>query len=44
VQVYRYTGTPGQQLYFRGQQNNPNGYWTLFDPNNNGVLGGYGFG
>jgi hypothetical protein len=32
--VYRYAGTAGQQLYFRGQPNNPNGYWTLYDPNN----------
>jgi hypothetical protein len=39
--VFRYTGTAGQTLYFRGQSSNPSGYWTLFDPNNSGVSGGY---
>ena len=39
--VYKYSGTPGQQLYFRGQSSNPNGSWTLYDPNN--ALVGYGY-
>jgi hypothetical protein len=38
--VYKYTGAAGQQLYFRGQPGNPNGYWTLYDPNNSAVYGG----
>jgi hypothetical protein len=37
--VYRYAGTFGQQLYFRGQPNNPNGYWTIYDPNNYQLYG-----
>ena len=34
---YRYNGTAGQKLYFRGSPTNPSGYWTLFDPNAAGV-------
>jgi hypothetical protein len=41
LEVYRYAGTAGQQLYFRGQSGNPNGYWQLFDSINNQVAGGY---
>jgi hypothetical protein len=39
--VYRYAGTAGQQLYFRGQSGNPSGVWALYDPNNAYVSYGY---
>jgi hypothetical protein len=39
-QVYRYAGTAGQRLYFRGQSTNPYGFWTLYDANNNQVSAG----
>jgi large repetitive protein len=39
LQVYRFSGTAGQRLYFSGLPTNPIGYWTLFDPNDNGVSG-----
>ena len=32
--VYKYSGSPGQQLFFGGSPNNPSGYWSLYDPNN----------
>jgi hypothetical protein len=39
--IYKYSGSIGQQLYFRGQIfNNPQGYWTLYDPNNTVVYQG----
>ena len=43
AQVYHYNGTAGTRLYFRGQPNNPSGYWNLYDPNN-GSVGGAGLG
>ena len=35
--VYQYSGTNGEQMYFRGNASNPSGYWTLYDPNNAAV-------
>ncbi|HLH56555.1 MAG TPA: cadherin repeat domain-containing protein [Verrucomicrobiae bacterium] len=38
-QVFQYTGSAGQLLYFKGQPGNPSGSWYLYDPNNGGVAG-----
>jgi hypothetical protein len=42
LQVYRYAGTNGQHLYFKGFSGNTGGSWRIFDPNNNQVNGGGG--
>ena len=39
AEVYQYSGLAGEHLYFRGFSGNPNGYWSLYDPNNAQVAG-----
>jgi large repetitive protein len=39
VIVYQYASIPGQHLYFRGLGSNPNGTWSLFDPNDSQLAG-----
>jgi hypothetical protein len=39
TQMYQFSGTAGQHLYFAGQGGNPNGSWYLYDPNNAYVSG-----
>ncbi|HVV73365.1 MAG TPA: hypothetical protein VHI52_17970, partial [Verrucomicrobiae bacterium] len=37
--VFKYSGVAGQSLYFAGQQMNPSGVWSLYDPNGASVPG-----